>query len=99
MRPELHGSPMESGEGEMLAAARPPWVTPDGPRDSDVAIARATIHLIRAYELLEALDWRAACLATLPRFGDLDRAIRSICLALAVLDEGDEYDQGTAPHL
>jgi hypothetical protein len=62
----------------------------------EVAIARATIHLIRAYELLEALDWRAACRDTLPRFGEFDCAIRSIRLALIVLaDEGGEHDYGT----
>ena len=74
---------------EMLGAARPPSVASDEPRESEVAIARATIHLIRAYELLEVLDWRAGCLATFPRFGDLHCAIRNICLALVVLaDEG-----------
>jgi hypothetical protein len=95
----LHVSPMESGQDEMLAAARPPCVTPDGPRESEVAIARATIHLIRAYELLEALDWRAAPLTTLRPFGNLDCAIRNICLALVVLaDEGGECDDGTTPY-
>jgi hypothetical protein len=99
MRPRLHVSRMESGQREMLAAARPPWVTSDEPRESEVAIARATIHLIRAYELLEALDRRAACLATLPRFGDLDYAIRNVCAALIVLaDEGGGYDHGTMPY-
>jgi len=48
---------------------------------------------------LDALDWRFTRLATLPRFGDLDCAIRNICLALIVLaDEGCEYDQGTTPY-
>jgi hypothetical protein len=89
IRPRPHVSPMEPGQGNMLGAARPSCLTSDEPPEPEVAIAKATIHLIRAYELLETLDWRAACLATLPRFGDLDCAIRNICLALIVLaDEG-----------
>jgi hypothetical protein len=100
MRPRLHVSSVDSGPGEMLAAARPPGVTPDESRESEVATAQASIHLIRAYELLEALDRRSAYLASLPRFGDLDCAIRNIHLALIVLaDEEDEYDHGTTPFL
>jgi hypothetical protein len=96
MRPGLHGSKMESDQGAMLA--RPPCVTSDE-RESEVAIARATIHLIRAYEVLVALDWRADCLASLPRFGDLDCAVRNICLALVVLaDESGECDHGATPY-
>jgi hypothetical protein len=88
----LQASPMESHRGEMLAAARPPCFTAVE-RESEVAIARATIHLIRAYELLVALDRHGVCLASLPRFGDLNVAVRSICLALVVLaDEGSDCD-------
>jgi hypothetical protein len=93
-----HVPPMESRRSERLAAVRPPYATSDEPHEPEVAIARATTHLILAYELLEALDWRAACLATLPRFGDLDCAIRSIHLALIVLaDEEGEHDHSTTP--
>jgi hypothetical protein len=97
MRPRLHVSPIEPAPDKMDAAARPPWVLSDQPRESEVAIARATIHLIRAYELLETLDWRAACHATLPRFAELDSAIHNIWLALTVLADDHDLDHNTTP--
>jgi hypothetical protein len=99
MPPGLHAFPMKSGRGEILAAARPPSIIYNVTRQLEVVIARATIHLVRAYDLLEALDWRADYFAALPRFGALDCAIRNICLALIVLaDDEDGCDPDSTPY-